>query len=122
MNKVKELTQFEFIEKVYNYLLNPDSWIYLGKIPAIITFYNPKDDNKDLFASLNKIAEKSDGKYYVYKINTEADKEFSSIFVEDNCTPITYFCAMKGNPTITEGDVTYEHLKDIINKYLLPKY
>ena len=55
MDKVKELTQFEFIEKIYNYLLNPDGWIYLGKIPAIITFYNPKEDNTNLFSSLVKV-------------------------------------------------------------------
>ena len=122
MDKVKELTQFEFIEKIYNYLLNPDGWIYLGTIPAIITFYNPKEDNKNLFASLEKVLEKGNGKYYVYKINVEADKEFSSILVEDNCTPLTYLCTMKGDPTIIEGDITYEHLKEVINKILLPKY
>lgn len=122
MEKIKEITQFQFIEKIYNYLLNPDGWIYLGKIPSIILFYSPNDNNSELFSTLEEVAEQGKGKFNVYKVNVNTDKVFSSIFVEDNCTPLIYLCAMKGDPTILKGMISIKHLKEIIDKNLLPKY
>ena len=38
-SKVKHLTYYEFIKKVWNFEANPNTFEYKGKLPAIIDFY-----------------------------------------------------------------------------------
>ncbi len=76
-----QLTKEQFLAKVYNYEKNNESWVYEGDKPAIIDFYADWcQPCKIASPILDKIAEEYDGKIYVYKVNTEKERELAAAF------------------------------------------
>ena len=75
------LTKEEFLTKVYNYEKNAESWVYEGDKPAIVDFYaNWCQPCKIASPILDALAREYDGQIYVYKVNTEKEKELAAAF------------------------------------------
>ncbi|MBN1388645.1 MAG: thiol reductase thioredoxin [Bacteroidales bacterium] len=75
------LTKAEFLARVYNYEKNTDSWVYEGDKPAIVDFYADWcQPCKIASPILDELAHKYDGQIYVYKVNTEKERELAAAF------------------------------------------
>ena len=80
-SKVKHLTYKEFLSKVWNFESNPNTFVYKGKLPAVIDFYADWcGPCRRVAPIMEKLAEEYDGKLLVYKINVDQEKQLSQAF------------------------------------------
>ena len=119
--KVTHLTKAEFLAKVMNYEKNPQEWIYLGDKPCLIDFYASWcGPCKRLAPVLDELAQEYAGEIYIYKIDTEKERELAAVFGVRSI-PTLLFCPMGENPQIAQGALPKEQLKEAIDTVLLKK-
>lgn len=122
MTNVIPLTTSDFLEKIYNYQLNPTDWIYLGNTPGIVMFHSSTSNFcAELEPALEIIAKRGKGKYNVYTVNADTETYLASIFMVDNI-PTFYLCPMKGDPTIIKGTININELTTLINRIVIPEF
>jgi len=119
--KPEMLTKETFLQKVYNFEKNPTEWVYEGDKPCIIDFY------ADWCGPCRKIAPYMEefmttyaGQIYVYKINTDQQKELASLFQARNI-PMVMFVPKKGQPQKLIGAYPKESYVEMIESVLLGK-
>jgi thioredoxin len=119
--KPEMLTKETFLQKVYNYEKNPTEWVYEGDKPCIIDFY------ADWCGPCRKIAPYMEefmttyaGQIYVYKINTDQQKELTVKFQAQRI-PLVLFVPKKGQPTQLLGAYPKEAYQEMIESVLLGK-
>ena len=119
--KPEFLTKETFLEKVWDYVTNPNEVKYLGDKPCLIDF------TADWCGYCRKIApfmdefcNKYDGKIYVYKVNCDKQKELQALF-QIKGLPTVLFFPMNGQPTSIRGAVSKDQYEQTINKVLLGK-
>lgn len=119
--KVKYLTKSEFLAKVYNYEKNPTEWKYEGDKPCLIDFYASWcGPCKRLAPVLEELAQQYEGEIYIYKINTETERELAAAF-GIRSIPTLLFCPMKSRPQIAQGALPKDVLQKVIDEVLLGK-
>ena len=119
--KVTHLTKAEFLAKVMNYEKNPQEWIYLGDKPCLIDFYASWcGPCKRLAPILEELAQEYDGEIYIYKVNTEEERELAAAF-GIRSIPTLLFCPMEGRAQIAQGALPKDILKQAIDDVLLGK-
>ena len=120
MNTI-QLTKTEFLKKVANYEENPNEWKYLGDKPAIIDFYADWcGPCKMVSPILDELAKEYDGQIYIYKVNTEHERELSAAFgIRSN--PSILFIPMDGSPQMMMGAMPKASFKKTIDELLLKK-
>lgn len=122
MKYVDQLTKYQFLDKIYNYELNPQELIYLGKIPSIVVFSSPQNNFcVELEPALEVIAKRHKGKYNVYYVNTVEEPELATIFTINN-VPVIYLWPMKGTPTVVKETINIKELTQLADKILTPEY
>lgn len=120
------LTKAEFLKRVMDYESNPNEWIYLGDKPAIIDFYASWcPPCKIASPILDELAKEYKGEIYVYKINTDEERELASVF-GIRSIPSFLFVPQDGKPTMSNGiastpEETKKMFKQQIDEYLLGK-
>lgn len=118
-SKVSHLTYKEFLEKVWDFEKEPTNFIYKGKLPAIIDFY---DDwcgpCRKTAPVLEKLANEYDGKLLVYKINVDQERDLASVF-QVRSIPALLFIPVKDQPMMQVGAMNEAQFKDVIGKYLI---
>ena len=119
--KPELLTKETFIKKVWNYVESPNEFKYLGDKPCIIDFY------ADWCGWCRKIApffeefcDTYKGKIYVYKINTDQQKELQALF-QAKSLPTIMFVPLKDKPSIIQGAQSKEKFEQYIQQLLLNK-
>ncbi len=113
------LTKAQFFEKVYNYEKNPSEWVYEGDKPCLIDFYASWcGPCKRLAPILEELAVQYAGKIYIYKINTEEERELAAAFGVQSI-PTLLFCPMGERPQIAKGALPKETLIKAIEEVLL---
>jgi len=76
-----QLTKAEFLARVYNYEKNKEQWVYEGDKPAIVDFYADWcQPCKIASPILDELAKEYEGQIYVYKVNTEKERELAAAF------------------------------------------
>ena len=101
--KIEHLTVETFKQKVLNYKAGQNAWNYLGEKPCIIDFYADWcRPCRMLSPELEKIAEEYKNEIIVYKVNTEEQRELSSLF-SITSIPALLFVPMEGEPTMLRG-------------------
>jgi len=108
------LTKKEFLNKVFNYEKNKENWVYEGDKPAIVDFYADWcQPCKIASPILEDLAKKYEGEIYVYKINTEKEKELAAAFGIRSI--LTFMLIpMEGQPQVFSGiGQTKEATKEI---------
>jgi thioredoxin len=111
-----------FKQKITNYELGKQNeWAYLGDKPCIIDF---TADWCGWCRKLSPILEETailyKGQIYVYKIDTEKQRELAALFGVRGL-PALLFVPMGQTPTMVSGFRPKEQLIEEINKYLLKK-
>ena len=119
--KPELLTKETFKQKVWDFDKNPTEFVYKGDKPCLIDFY------ADWCGPCRRIAPYMEefmntyaGQIYVYKINTDQQKELASMFQARNI-PMVLFISMKGQPQKTVGAYPKEQYQEMIETILLGK-
>lgn len=116
-----EITKADFLTKIADYETNPQEWKYLGDKPALIDFYATWcGPCKRLAPVLEELAEEYADSIYIYKVDTDKERELSSIFGIQSI-PTLIFIPMNGQPQISQGALPKADLKNLIDSILLEK-
>ena len=117
--KPELLTKETFIQKVWNFIENPNEFKYIGDKPCIIDFYS---DNcrpcRKIAPYMEELSKEYDGQIYVYKINTNQQRELVHLF-QVNSLPLVVFVPMTGEPTRKVSAYTKEAYRKFIKEILL---
>jgi thioredoxin len=114
-----QLNKADFLAKVANYETNPKEWKYLGDKPAIIDFYADWcGPCRAVAPILEELAAEYGDKIYIYKIDTEREKELAGAF-GIRSIPSLLFIPMKGQPQMAQGALPKSELKKAIDEVLL---
>ena len=119
--KPEHLTVETFKQKVFNYEKNPDNWIFEGDLPCVVDFYADWCKPCKLIAPImEELAIEYKGKINVYKVNTEQQRELSTLFGIKSI-PSVLFIPMKGKPQMSTGALPKASFKQVIDEFLLGK-
>ncbi|MDD4057366.1 MAG: thioredoxin [Bacteroidales bacterium] len=119
--KTIKLTKSEFLERVVNYEENPNEWKYLGDKPAIIDFYADWcGPCKTLAPILEQLAAEYEGEIYIFKVDTEAERELAAAF-GIRSIPTMVFVPMGEDPQVAQGALPKNVIKEAIENTLLKK-
>jgi thioredoxin len=117
--KPELLTEETFKQKVFNYEKNTEEWIFEGDKPAIIDFYADWCRPCRLVAPImDELANEYKDQIYVYKVDTEKQRELSRIF-GIRSIPAVLFVPMNGKPQMSTGALPKESYKQVIDEFLL---
>ena len=113
-----KLTTQDFKDKIFNYETEKE-WKYNGKLPAIIDFYADWCGPCKMVAPvLEELAREYEGKIVIYKIDTEAEIELTSIFGIQSI-PTFLFIPVDAAPLVQPGAFPKKVFKEIIDERLL---
>jgi thioredoxin 1 len=114
---IEYLTNETFKQKVFNYEQNKE-WKFEGDKPCIIDFYADWCGPCKMVAPiLEDLAKEYDGKLNIYKIDTEAERELSSVFGIQSI-PSLLFVPSEGQPQMAMGALPKETFKQVFKDVL----
>ena len=118
-SKVKHLTYSEFLKKVWDFEKSPDTFIYKGKLPAVIDFYADWcGPCRRVAPIMERMADEYDGKLLVYKVNVDQEKELANAFGVSSI-PMVLFIPLEGQPMMQVGALPEEGYKKVVEEQLL---
>ncbi len=124
--KAIHITKAEFLSKIFNYVANPDTLIYLGDKPCVIDFYADWcGPCKIASPVLDELAKEYKDEIYVYKVNTEVERELAGDF-GIRSIPTFIFFPVDGRPVMSSGiartpEETKQMFAQMIDEILLGK-
>lgn len=117
--KPEYLSYETFLEKVWNFEKNPQSWVYEGNVPAIIDFYADWcAPCRRIAPIMEKIAKDYEGRLKVYKIDVDKEQRLASVF-QVRSIPSILFTPLQGQPMMQAGALSEEMYVKIIEEELL---
>ena len=115
--KLEHLTNETFKQKIFNYEANKE-WKFEGTTPAIIDFYADWCAPCRIVAPiLEELKEEYGDKLDIFKVNTEEQRELSSIFGIQSI-PSLLFIPKEGQPQMAMGALPKETFKQAISEVL----
>jgi thioredoxin len=115
--KLEHLTNETFKEKIFNYETNKE-WKFEGETPAIIDFYADWcAPCKAVAPILEELKEEYGDKLDIFKVNTEEQRELSSVFGIQSI-PSLLFIPKEGQPQMAMGALPKETFKQAISEVL----
>ena len=118
-SKVKHLTYKEFLNKVWDFEKDPNTFTYKGKLPAIVDFYADWcGPCRRVAPIMEKLAEEYDGQLLVYKVNVDQEKELAAAF-QVKSIPMVLFIPKEGQPSMQVGAMQEEGYRQVIVERLL---
>ncbi|MCF8225374.1 MAG: thioredoxin [Bacteroidales bacterium] len=115
--KLEHLTVDTFKQKIFNYE-NSKDWKYEGEKPAIIDFYADWCGPCKIIAPiLEELKEEYGDKLDIYKVDTEDQRELSTIFGIQSI-PSLLFIPKEGQPQMAMGALPKETFKQAISEVL----
>ncbi len=113
-----QMTTQDFKDKVFNYETEQD-WKYQGEFPAIIDFYADWcGPCKTVAPLLEELSKEYEGRLMIYKVNTDAEQELSSVFGIQSI-PTFLFIDANGEPMMQPGALPKHVFRQLIEEKLL---
>lgn len=107
------LTKQSFLTKIFDYENNKE-WKFAGNKPAIIDFYADWcGPCKMVSPIMEELSKDYSGKVDIYKIDTDAEQELSSVF-GIRSIPSVLFCPTDGQPRMSVGALPKEGYMEAI--------
>ncbi len=101
--KVVHLDAAQFRKVVWDYSKDSQNWKYEGSLPCIIDFYADWCRPCKMVAPImDQLAEEYKGKVIIYKVNTDEQRELSSIF-NIRSIPAVLYVPQNGKPQMFVG-------------------
>ena len=101
--EVVKINIAQFKSQIMDFEKNPKVWKYEGKLPCVVDFYADWCGPCRLASpALEELAQKYKGKIIVYKVNTDQERELSTVFGITGI-PAFLWVPQAGNPTMTSG-------------------
>ena len=117
--KSAEMSATEFKSVIWDFTENEKDFIYKGKKPAIVYFYSPLlNSNKVSISILDELVKDSRGRFDIYRVNAEQEKELVRLF-EIKDYPTFLLITRKGEPQVYVGVMTKEQLIQLIDNTIL---
>lgn len=114
---IEHLTAETFKKKVFNYELNKE-WKFEGTKPALIDFYADWCGPCKMVAPiLEQLSAEYQGKLDIYKVNTENERELSSVFGIQSI-PSLLFIPLTGQPQMAMGALPKNSLEKAFEEVL----
>ena len=118
-SQVKQLTYNEFLKKIWNFENNPNTFIYKGKLPAVVDFYADWcGPCRRVAPIMEKLAEEYDGQLVVYKINVDQEKDLAEAF-QVKSIPMVLFIPLEGKPMMQVGAMQEAEYKKVVEEQLI---
>lgn len=116
-----ELTKADFLERVFDYETNPETWSYKGDKPAIVDFYADWCGPCRIVSPvLKELAAEYGEDIYIYKINVDKENELAGLFGARSI-PMFLFIPMDEDPQMGMGALPKKSFKEVIDTFLLKK-
>ena len=113
-----KLTADKFKSDIFDYTAEKE-WNYKGDIPAIIDFYADWCGPCKMVAPImEELSEEFAGKVDIYKVDTEVERELSTVF-GIRSIPSILFIPMEGQPMMQPGALPKPAFQEVIQKELL---
>ncbi len=104
-----------FKEKIFDYEAGPE-WKFKGTRPAIVDFYADWcGPCQALSPILDEVAQQYEGKVDIYKVDTEATPELTSLFGIKGI-PAILFIPLDGEPAMNAGLIPKEGFDQAISE------
>lgn len=117
--KVIQMNKAMFIEKVFNYEENPNTWVYKGDKPCIIDFYADWcGPCKKIAPIMVELADEYKDDIVIYKVDTDKEKELAQVF-GIRSIPSILFCPVEGQPQMTMGALPKAEFDKMVQTILL---
>jgi thioredoxin 1 len=114
---LEHLNKETFKEKVFNFELNKE-WKFEGKTPCLIDFYADWCGPCKMVAPILEELQKEYGSnLIIYKVNTEDERELSSIFGIQSI-PSILFVPLNGQPQMAMGALPKSTFEQAISEVL----
>jgi thioredoxin 1 len=114
---LEHLTKETFKEKVFNFELNTE-WKFEGETPCLIDFYADWCGPCKMVAPILEELQKEYGSnLIIYKVNTEDERELSSIFGIQSI-PSILFVPLNGQPQMAMGALPKSTFEQAISEVL----
>ncbi len=118
---IEFLTYDTFISKVWNFETNPQQFVYVGEVPAIVDFYADWcGPCKRIAPIMEKLAKEYDGKLKIYKIDVDKEQRLAGVF-QVRSIPSVLFIPKTGQPMMQAGALSEEMYRQIIEEQLVNK-
>ena len=114
-----KIDKAQFKALIMDYEKSPKVWKYEGKLPCVVDFYADWCGPCRLASPvLEELAQKYKGKIVVYKVNTDQERELSTVFGISGI-PAFLWVPPTGNPTMTSGVArSPQEIKDQFEKMI----
>ena len=113
-----KLTAEGYKKDIFDYTTMQE-WEFQGELPAIIDFYADWcGPCKQVAPVLEELSDMYEGKINIYKVDTEAEQELSSVFGIKSI-PSLLFIPAEGQPMMQPGALPKESFVQVIEKELL---
>ncbi len=118
---IEYLTYDTFITKVWNFEANPQNFVYVGEVPAIVDFYADWcAPCRKIAPIMEKLAKEYDGKLKIYKIDVDKEQRLAGVF-QVRSIPSVLFIPKTGQPMMQAGALTEEMYRQVIEEQLVNK-
>ncbi len=115
-----KLTADKFKEEIFDYTTEKE-WKYKGDKPAIIDFYADWCGPCKMVAPiLEELSDEYKDDLVIYKVDTEVERELSSVF-QIRSIPSILFIPLDKQPMMQPGALPKNVLQEVIEKELVAK-
>lgn len=118
-SKVRHITYQDFLNEIWDFEKNNDTFVYKGKTAALVDFYADWcGPCRKVGPVMEKLAEEYNGKLAVFKVNVDQEKALAAAF-QVRSIPTVLFIPKEGQPMMQVGALSEAEYRKVVEEHLL---